>query len=115
LNCWRKFIDIIANNTKSYVAGIFFDDFIRMVLYVRILLRRAFWACSVMASASSRIMSLNAELLLVLPFGVGPKYLTCTGKGFDLFSDYVDTSVVTCIQFQYHLPIILAVDFSRYS
>jgi hypothetical protein len=44
--------------------------------------------------------------------GEEPEDLAGTRKGFDLFSDDVDTPFVTCIEFENHLLVVLAVDFT---
>jgi hypothetical protein len=44
--------------------------------------------------------------------GAEPKDLAGTCKGFDLFSDDVDASLIACIEFENHLLVVLAVDFT---
>jgi hypothetical protein len=81
---------------------------------VVVLRRRAFCAWRVIASASSRMISLNAELMVryYLCEGAEPEDLPCTCECLDLFSYDIDSSIITRVQFQYHLLVILAINLA---
>ena len=32
LDCWGEFVDVVADDTEADVAGVFFDDYVNLIL-----------------------------------------------------------------------------------
>lgn len=102
MNCGREFIDVITNDAETDVASVFFNDSLAQT-------QRD-------GTSSKGVLSLERHGVCFIEddqFEGGTEYLACARECFDLFSHDVNTSVVTGIEFEDHLLVILSIDSAR--